>query len=213
MEQDQLQSLLAFFKALANESRLKIIGILANRECSVSDLADLLDLRESTVSHHLAMLRELDLVRVEAEGNTRIYWLNQEALTQMNKDLFSSDSLATLVQDVDEQSWEDKVLSTFVIDDRLTQIPARLKKRQVILNWLVNKFEFDRRYSEREVNEIIQRHHPEYASLRRYMIENKLMQRDKGVYWRLAPPPTSLPASEGPTSTSPRKPRGTEGGK
>lgn len=197
MEQDQLQSLLAFFKALANESRLKIIGILANRECSVSDLADLLDLRESTVSHHLAMLRELDLVRVEAEGNTRIYWLNQEALTQMNKDLFSSDSLATLVQDVDEQSWEDKVLSTFVIDDRLTQIPARLKKRQVILNWLVNKFEFDRRYSEREVNEIIQRHHPDYASLRRYMIENKLMQRDKGVYWRLAPPPTSLPASGG----------------
>lgn len=189
MEQDKLQPLLTFFKALANESRLKIVGILANRECSVSDLADLLDLRESTVSHHLAMLRELDLVRLQVEGNTHIYWLNQEALTQMNKDLFSTDTLATLVQDVDEQSWEDKVLSTFVIDDRLTQIPARLKKLQVILRWLVDKFELDRRYSEREVNEIIQRHHPDYASLRRYMIENKLMQRDKGVYWRLAPPP------------------------
>jgi predicted transcriptional regulator len=191
MEQDKLQPLLDFFKALANESRLKIIGILANRECSVSDLADLLDLRESTVSHHLAMLRELGLVRLQAEGNTHIYWLNQEALIQMNRDLFRTESLATLVQDVDEQSWEDKVLSTFVIDDRLTQIPARFKKRQVILRWLVRKFEFDRRYTEREVNEIIQRHHPDYASLRRYMIENRLMQRDKGVYWRLAPsPPT-----------------------
>ena len=185
MEQDKLQPLLAFFKALANESRLKIIGILANRECSVSDLADLLDLRESTVSHHLAMLRELDLVRLQVDGNTHIYWLNHEALTQMNKDLFSTNSLATLVQDVDEQSWEDKVLSTFVIDDRLTQIPARFKKRQAILRWLAAKFEFDRRYTEREVNEIIQRHHPDYASLRRYMIETKLMQRDKGVYWRL----------------------------
>jgi predicted transcriptional regulator len=191
MEQDKLQPLLDFFKALANESRLKIIGILANRECSVSDLADLLDLRESTVSHHLAMLRQLGLVRLQAEGNTHIYWLNQEALIQMNRDLFRTESLATLVQDVDEQSWEDKVLSTFVIDDRLTQIPARFKKRQVILRWLVRKFEFDRRYTEREVNEIIQRHHPDYASLRRYMIENRLMQRDKGVYWRLAPsPPT-----------------------
>ena len=181
MEQDKLEPLLRFFKALANKSRLKIVGILANRECSVSDLADLLDLRESTVSHHLAMLRELGLVRLQAEGNTHIYWLNQEALIQMNKDLFSTESLSTLVQGVDEQSWEDKVLSTFVIDDRLTQIPARFKKRQVILRWLADKFEFDRRYTEREVNEIIQRHHPDYASLRRYMIESKLMQREKVV--------------------------------
>ena len=190
MEQDKLEPLLRFFKALANKSRLKIVGILANRECSVSDLADLLDLRESTVSHHLAMLRELGLVRLQAEGNTHIYWLNQEALIQMNKDLFSTESLSTLVQGVDEQSWEDKVLSTFVIDDRLTQIPARFKKRQVILRWLADKFEFDRRYAEREVNEIIQRHHPDYASLRRYMIESKLMQREKGVYWLLTPSPT-----------------------
>ena len=190
MEQDKLEPLLRFFKALANKSRLKIVGILANRECSVSDLADLLDLRESTVSHHLAMLRELGLVRLQAEGNTHIYWLNQEALIQMNKDLFSTESLSTLVQGVDEQSWEDKVLSTFVIDDRLTQIPARFKKRQVILRWLADKFEFDRRYTEREVNEIIQRHHPDYASLRRYMIESKLMQREKGVYWLLTPSPT-----------------------
>jgi DNA-binding transcriptional ArsR family regulator len=186
MEQDKLQPLLAFFKALANESRLKIVGILANRECSVSDLADLLDLRESTVSHHLALLKELDLVRLQAEGNTHIYWLNEDALTRMNKDLFSAQSLSTLVQDVDEKSWEDKVLSNFVIDDRLTQIPARFKKRRVILRWLVQDFEFDRRYTEREVNEIIQRRHPDYASLRRYMIENKLMQRDKGIYWRVA---------------------------
>ena len=190
MEQDKLEPLLRFFKALANKSRLKIVGILANRECSVSDLADLLDLRESTVSHHLAMLRELGLVRLQAEGNTHIYWLNQEALIQMNKDLFSTESLSTLVQGVDEQSWEDKVLSTFVIDDRLTQIPARFKKRQVILRWLADKFEFDRRYTEREVNEIIQRHHPDYASLRRYMIESKLMQREKGIYWLLTPSPT-----------------------
>ena len=190
MEQNKLEPLLRFFKALANKSRLKIVGILANRECSVSDLADLLDLRESTVSHHLAMLRELGLVRLQAEGNTHIYWLNQEALIQMNKDLFSTESLSTLVQGVDEQSWEDKVLSTFVIDDRLTQIPARFKKRQVILRWLADKFEFDRRYAEREVNEIIQRHHPDYASLRRYMIESKLMQREKGIYWLLTPSPT-----------------------
>ena len=70
--QAQFQQLLRFFKALANESRLKIVGILANREATVGDLADLLDLRAPTVSHHLAVLKELGLVRMRAEGNAHI---------------------------------------------------------------------------------------------------------------------------------------------
>jgi hypothetical protein len=185
MSQERFQQLLGFFKVLGNESRLKIIGILANRECSVSDLADLLDLREPTVSHHLAKLKELDLVRMQAKGNIHVYWLNEDALIQMNKDVFSAQNMATLVENVDEQSWEDKVLSNFVVDGKLAQIPARFKKRLVILKWLVAKFEFDRRYPEKELSEIIKQVHPDYASLRRYLIENRLMQRENGVYWRL----------------------------
>ena len=185
MEQAEFQKLLDFFKALANENRLKIIGILANRACSVSDLADLLDLKEPTVSHHLGMLKELGLVTMQADGNTHIYSLNQDALIQMNKDLFSSGRMAALVENVDEQGWEGKVRSNFVVDGKLTEIPAQLKKRMVILRWLADKFELDRRYPEKELNEVIQRYHPDYASLRRYMIETGLMQRESGVYWRL----------------------------
>lgn len=185
MEQAEFQKLLDFFKALANDSRLKIIGILANRECSVSDLADLLDLKEPTVSHHLGMLKELGLVTMQADGNTHIYWLNQDALVQMNKDLFSSDRIAALVENVDERGWEAKVRSNFVVDGKLTQIPAQLKKRMAILRWLADKFEFDRRYPEKELNEVIRQYHPDCASLRRYMIETGLMQRENGVYWRL----------------------------
>ena len=92
----EFQKLLDFFKALANESRLKMIGILANRACSVSDLADLLDLKEPTVSHHLGMLKELGLVTMRADGNTHIYSLNQDALIQMNRDLLSSDRITAL---------------------------------------------------------------------------------------------------------------------
>jgi predicted transcriptional regulator len=187
MSQEKFQKLLAFFKALGHESRLRIVGILANRECTVSDLADLLDLKEPTVSHHLAKLKELNLVRMESHGNTHIYMLNQDALIQMNKDLFVPQNMAMLVQDVDEQSWEDKVLGAFVVDGRLTQIPARYKKRMVILRWLVEEFEFDRQYSEKELNETIKNYHPDYASLRRYMIETKLMARKNGMYWRLPP--------------------------
>ena len=50
------ETLLAFFKALADESRLRIVGLLAEREYSVQALAQALALKEPTVSHHLAVL-------------------------------------------------------------------------------------------------------------------------------------------------------------
>lgn len=185
MTEREFERLLSFFKALADESRLKIIGILANREASVSDLADLLDLREPTVSHHLSVLKRLDLVRMQAAGNVHIYWLNEDALNAMRVDLLSPSSVSALVQDVDRASWKTKVLRTFVIDDRLTQIPANRRKRLVILEWLADKFQRDVRYPEREVNEIIKRYHPDAPSLRRFLVAWKFMDRDHGTYWRV----------------------------
>lgn len=185
MGQGEFQRLLQFFKALGNESRLKIVGILANREASVGELADLLDLREATVSHHLAMLKELGLVDMRAEGNVHIYALNEEALIEMNKDVFVPQNMAALVEDVDERSWKAKVLQTFVIDGRLAQIPARRKKRLVILQWLAAQFEPGVHYAEREVNEVLGRYHPDTAALRRFLLEWKFMRREGGVYWRV----------------------------
>jgi DNA-binding transcriptional ArsR family regulator len=185
MSQPGFDQLLRFFKALGNESRLKIVGILANREATVGDLADLLDLRAPTVSHHLAALKELGLVQMRSEGNTHVYWLDEDALIGLNKDVFSRDGMAALVQDVDASSWKQKVLQTFVIDDRLTQIPAQRKKRLVILQWLARRFEPGVRYTERELNEVIKQVHPDASSLRRALVSWKFMRREGGVYWRV----------------------------
>ncbi len=73
MSQEEFQTLLQFFKALANENRLKMIGILAEQECSVEELAAMLHLKAPTVSHHLAKLKELELVEMRPEGNTHVY--------------------------------------------------------------------------------------------------------------------------------------------
>ena len=185
MSQPEFDQLLRFFKVLGNESRLKIVGILANREATVGDLADLLDLREPTISHHLAALKELGLVQMQAVGNTHIYSLDEDALIDLKKDVFSRAGMASLVQDVDASSWKQKVLQTFVIDDRLTQIPAQRKKRLVVLQWLARQLEPDVRYSERELNEAIKRYHPDSASLRRALVSWKFMRREGGVYWRV----------------------------
>lgn len=84
---------------------------------------------------------------------------------------------------------EEKVLATFVRDGRLMQIPARQGKRLVILRWLVERFEPGVRYPEHEVNEKLRQANPDYAALRRYLVDAGLMQREGGVYWRTVEAP------------------------
>jgi len=79
--------LLSMFKALADESRLKIIGLLATRERSVDELATTLKLKPPTVSHHLATLRESGLVDMRALGTTHVYNFQPETLRRLNRRL------------------------------------------------------------------------------------------------------------------------------
>lgn len=80
---------------------------------------------------------------------------------------------------------DDRVLENFVNESgRLTAIPVQRKKRLAVLRWLVEDFQPGRRYPEAEVNRIIKRRHPDFASLRRFLVDEELMQRRRSVYWR-----------------------------
>jgi hypothetical protein len=185
MGQEEFQTLLQFFKVLADETRLKLIGILAGRECSVEELAATLGVREPTVSHHLAKLKGLGLVRMRAEGTSHLYRLDAEALRAANKELLTREKLARLVDDVGGDAWRRKVLGDFFEGERLKEIPASRKKRDVILDWLAGQFAPGTRYPEAAVNEIIKRHHADTATLRRELIGGGWMARERGTYWRM----------------------------
>ncbi len=193
MGQEEFETLLNFFKALGNESRLKIMGILANRECTVSELAAMLDLKEPTVSQHLNMLKESGLVEMRPDGNHRYYSFNVKGLHSMNKDLFSREQMAALVQPFEEvgDAWERKVLKTYFDGDTLVQFPTSDKKWRVVIKWLAQQFEEGVQYTEKQVNEILTRFNPDYATLRRGLVECHLMEREKGVYWKVANPVTT----------------------
>ncbi|QBD79326.1 metalloregulator ArsR/SmtB family transcription factor [Ktedonosporobacter rubrisoli] len=186
MSQEEFQTLLQFFKVLADENRLKLLGILANGEHSVEELAAFLHLRAPTISHHLARLKELKLVGMRSDGNTHYYWLNAEALRQTNRLLLTPEKMAVLANDIEGDAWERKVLRDFLDGIQLKEIPASRKKRAVILKWLASQFEYDVLYKEAQVNEIIQRHHIDASSLRREMVTaEKLLHREAGIYWRI----------------------------
>jgi DNA-binding transcriptional ArsR family regulator len=181
---DRTETLLAFFKAMANESRLKIVGLLSARARSVQELARLLDLTEPTVSHHLQVLKEIGLVTVRAEGVLRWHSLEATTLTELNRSLLEPGTVPSLAPRKGDP--ESRVLSSFIEDgDRIKSIPASRRKRHVILKWLVRKFDEDRRYPESAINETIQRHYWDSATLRRELIGHRMMAREKSVYWRL----------------------------
>jgi hypothetical protein len=83
------------------------------------------------------------------------------------------------------QSDEQRVLRAFMTDDgRLRAIPTKRKKRLVVLDLIAQSFELGATYPEPEVNAILQRYHPDFASLRRYLVDEEFLSREYGYYWR-----------------------------
>lgn len=185
MDPEELQTLVQFLKALADESRLKLLALVADREQSVGELAARLKLKEPTVSHHLARLEALGLVCMRAEGTTHRYRLQGDTLHRLSRALFTPKQVASIADTVEGETWERKVLRTYFDGDRLIRIPSTRKKRNVILRWLASQFDRGVRYPEARINQVIKRHHPDTATLRREMIMTRLMERKDGIYWRV----------------------------
>lgn len=188
-DDEKIQELLAFFKALADPNRLKIIGLLAYQDLSVQQMAEMLSLASSTVSHHLARLSKAGLVSARAEGYYNIYQLDANKLASLSKELLTPDQLPTFVKDVDMDAYDQKVVKNFTNPDgTIKAIPGQLKKLMAILNYLLPEFEAEKRYPEKEVNQILGRYHEDYAQLRRALVEAGLMKREKGIYWKVDQP-------------------------
>ena len=90
--------------------------------------------------------------------------------------------------DVQWTDWERGVLNIFMEGEKIRQLPAKQKKRKVILKWLAVRIPPEIRISHAEFNRLIQRHYPDSATLRREMFEFGYVHRDRDHYWRDATP-------------------------
>jgi biotin operon repressor len=184
---EPLPDLVQFFKALSDENRLKIVGLLARGAHSGEELAALLEITPATVSHHLARLSAAGLVTARMDGHAKRYRLRLDVLHAMANSLLAHEALPQAAQAVDAAAYDRKVLNDFLLPDgTLKKIPAQQKKLLAVLRHLLNEFEPGRAYPEKQVNAILARFHPDTASLRRAMIEYKLMRREAGTYWATA---------------------------
>jgi len=181
-----MDELLTFFKALADQNRLRIVGLLSDQSRTVEELAELLEVSLSTTSHHLACLAKAGLVSAIPQGHYYRYSLHMDFLREMSQRILQKDVLRTLSPQKIILSFEEKVLHTFIDHEgSIVSFPKKEKKFLVLLDYVFRVFEPGRIYSGQEVEELLQRFHADTASLRRALIEYQWMERSKdgSQYW------------------------------
>lgn len=91
-------------------------------------------------------------------------------------------------QPLDPDPARASVLRAFIRNGRLVRLPAARGKRRVVLEHVAASFEPGVRYPEREVDVVLRAWFSDYASLRRFLVDEQLLAREAGVYWRIGGP-------------------------
>jgi hypothetical protein len=84
----------------------------------------------------------------------------------------------------DRPAAEQRIIDTFVKDDRLVIMPSKRSKLLVVLDHIAQSFELGVTYSETDVNAILRGFHDDVAALRRYLVDDEFLTRENNVYWR-----------------------------
>lgn len=86
LSQNSFEKLSSFYSLFADQTRLSIISLLTKNELCVSEIAEVLDLSQSRVSHQLAILRKYDIVKYYRKGKKILYTLTDNHI----KDIFKT---------------------------------------------------------------------------------------------------------------------------
>jgi hypothetical protein len=154
------------------------VGQVAERPASAATLRDALSLKEAVTLRHLQYLSHVGLVSQRRNGTEVEYFLDIEKLEELKRELFARPRAEPA------ETPEEEILARFVRDGRLQKIPERPEKLRIVAAWLAEQFERGVEYPEREVNRILQQHHPDHATFRRLLVDEGFMERRAGIYWR-----------------------------
>ena len=159
---------------LADEDRLRVFAAIALGARTVDEIAQRTGFDETEVRAALPRLVGSGLVAQGDGLHVPLEALRAAARRRPERDRGAADATP------DEQ----RVLRNFVVDGRLVRLPARHAQKQVVLGYVARRFDESRNYEEREVNELLRGFHDDTASLRRYLVDEGLLEREAGVYRR-----------------------------
>jgi hypothetical protein len=170
----------ALLAALANDARLRVFAHVLLTGGTTTVVADACGLRDKDALKLLTRLESVGLVAKDGSN-----WVARpDVLRQAVTD--AAPEQAPTVRDASDATDPETaaVLRAFLPRGRLDQIPAARSKRLVVLDHIARVFEPGVRYVEHDVNGRLEAFHPDYAALRRYLVDEGFLARDAGSYWR-----------------------------
>jgi hypothetical protein len=167
---------------LADEHRRRVVAALTLGARTADEVRLATLLTPEGAARALARLVSAGLVEEDDAGG---YALREEEFDLAAREANEAASRAAPDDGLGgEEPERARVLRRFIRDGRLTQIPTTRSTRLVVLEFLADRFEPGHSYPEREVNAILAELHPDHASLRRHLVDERLLARDAGRYWR-----------------------------
>lgn len=173
------------FKCLADKSRLQILKSLAVEDMYVERLAERLGLTASTISFHLKKLSDAGAVSAYKTQYYMMYSLNREIFQTSILEILQQESDEAQKQAQRDAKYRQRVIDAFFEYGKLKSIPTQLKKERIVLEVIAEAFDWDRMYSEREVNLIIADFYDDFCTIRRDMVSGRLLGRNGMEYWRI----------------------------
>jgi len=183
----QLSRLVNFHKTIGDPTRIRILALLRHGPLHGQAIAGKLGLKPPTITHHMAKLRDIGLIKEKREKNTIYFSLNLKKLED------SANAILTLVSErpyeitINEQERSRVLKNFFTFDGKLKSIPAQRKKKMIVLEHIVKGLKIGVTYEEKEINQYLKQFHDDYATLRRELVMNHFMYREKNKY-ELNPP-------------------------
>ena len=176
---------ISLFKCLADKSRLQILKSLVMEDMYVERLAERLGISAPTVSFHLKKLADAGAVTSYKSQYYMMYSLNKDVFETSMLEIIREKSDEAEIQAQRDAEYRKKVIDAFFEYGKLKSIPSQRKKERIVLEVIADAFEYDRIYTEREVNIIIADFFDDFCTIRRDMISENLLDRDAGKYWRV----------------------------
>jgi len=180
---------LAILRALADSTRLTMLRTLGQTACSAEDLATRLGLAPSTVSFHLKKLEQAGLIKGHREQYYRIFTRDDEALAPRLLDIVEAEIQPAASTPDRVAVWREEVIRQYMRRGRLLRLPRQHAKRWVILEAIAASFVAGRTYHEHEVNSILSAINEDHCTLRRTLVDEGILERDREAYRRSTPSP------------------------
>lgn len=170
---------------LADTAKLRVFSalVLAGPDdgLTVARVVEATGVGTAEVRRALANLGALGLVRhPEDERFVADPDVFRRALSELNRKRDEAAAKAFSTTDPARLS----VLLNCFSDGKLIYLPEKFGKRQIVLEEVAQNFEPGTRYAEAEVNMMLRDLYPDYAALRRYLVDSAFLSREDGFYWR-----------------------------